>query len=91
MNNCGEVGVNELNNPTTITLSPNPATTTLHLTTPLSTYNSCTITNTIGQQLLHNPITPTETNIPISNLHPGIYYLTLTGDKDLQVRRFIKE
>ena len=73
------------------TIYPNPTKDFLTLITPINEYTILTITNSIGQLLLTEPITNIQTAINVNTLAPGLYYLTLKGESGVEVRKFVKE
>ncbi len=91
-NYCGETslpGVQPDNEK--MSLFPNPATDELHIKTEQGAYNTFTITNSIGQKIMQQPISQTETSVPIHALRSGIYFITFKGEHGVQVQRFVKE
>ena len=80
-----------------LTLYPNPATTTLTLTTEQTLNNAeLKIINAIGQELSH-PLSRGECAslsagkgcvLDISSLPPGLYYLTLQSNEGVAVKKF---
>ncbi len=67
--------VNEQLAPAKITLSPNPATTQVHITSPVK-LESYTINNTSGTQV-QSGVLENDNNIDISQLPQGLYFLQL--------------
>lgn len=53
-------------------------------------YTSLIITNTIGQQMLRQPLTPPLTTVDVGELPTGLYYITLSGVEGNVVKKFIK-
>ena len=74
-----------------IELYPNPAFHELTLKLDDLVFNSFTITNDLGQVVLSKVITDKETTINISKMPPALYYITLKGEQDIVVKRFVKE
>ena len=74
----------------TISIYPNPTTGLLTIKTPKDDFTSLAITNSIGQLLLTEPITNTQTTINVNTLAPGLYYLTLKGESGVEVRKLVK-
>ena len=89
--------VNTYNVSANLTLYPNPATTTLTLTTEQTLKNAeLKIMNAIGQLVSH-PLTRGECAslsagkgcvLDISSLPPGLYYLTLQSNEGVAVKKF---
>jgi hypothetical protein len=75
-----------------ISIYPNPATDKLILKTSVtSTSSHLSIMNLNGQELIVQPITEPKTQIDISNLPRGVYFVRLTNNKTVEVRKIIKE
>jgi len=72
------------------TLFPNPATNQLTILTPVNNYSSFTISNLMGQQIIHQPITTPETKINIATLPAGVYFVTFTGEDGQAMKKFVK-
>jgi hypothetical protein len=82
--------VNEVANvEESITLFPNPATNTIHITgtAKLLSYN---ITDITGRQVTQQTANAQNT-IDISNLNNGIYLCTLTTNKGTTIQKFVKQ
>jgi Secretion system C-terminal sorting domain len=79
--------INKTNN---IHLYPNPATNQLTIKTEQNTYASFTITNSMGQVLIQQPINSPQTNVDIKTLASGLYYISLKGADGITVRKFVK-
>jgi hypothetical protein len=82
-------GINGLNNPLNILVFPNPATDKIIVETPLK--GSLSILNFGGQQLLQKEITKPTTTIDVSTLSSGIYFVRVTGLKNVRMGKFIKQ
>jgi len=93
---CGSyltVSVAEINVPnTTITLYPNPATTSLTLQTnfmnPSGTEGQIAITNLLGQTIYAQNTNTDKIQIDVSAFPAGMYFVKVNGS---EVRKFIKE
>ncbi len=72
-----------------IRIYPNPAIDELLIQTDKE-YNTLTITNTLGQVMLSSDVNGKETEINITDLSAGIYYVTLKGLGAAEVRKFVK-
>ncbi|MCW3122959.1 MAG: hypothetical protein JWQ38_2451 [Flavipsychrobacter sp.] len=84
------VGVNTVE-PEDITLFPNPATDELMIYTGATPYNTCYVSNTLGQVVMRKDIVSTQTKLILNGLPGGMYYLTLSGAYATNVLRFIKK
>jgi uncharacterized repeat protein (TIGR01451 family) len=69
---------------------PNPANDEISLKTPSGAYTSFTITNAIGQLMMGEAISSTQTLLNIKSLPPGLYYMNLKGDLGTNVLKFVK-
>lgn len=74
-----------------VALFPNPATNTLTIKMDDGAYSSCTISNTMGQVVMQQQLNSKQTNIAISSLPPGMYYVTLYGEQENKVMKFVKQ
>ncbi len=73
-------------------ITPNPAKDLLTLQIPPGAYDAYTIVNSLGQAMgARSAIITAQSQIDISVLPPGIYYIRLTGERDTRVARFVKE
>jgi hypothetical protein len=87
-----------INNITTeaITIFPNPATNelTITITDPVILSgvegSSFTITNSIGQQMLQQPLSLIKTNVNVGTFPAGIYYINFKGENGTNVQKFVK-
>ena len=85
------VGINELQQ-SKFSLYPNPSTDKITIetsTTPIKSQLS--MMNLNGQEVLTRQITESKTQIDISNLPSGVYFVRLTNDKTVEVGKFVKE
>jgi Secretion system C-terminal sorting domain len=90
-NGCGETAVPIITASDEVKLYPNPVTDVLHINTANGIYQTLTITNSIGQVMLQQNITTTETAVAVSKLPAGMYYISLRGSAGAVVSRFVKE
>ena len=82
--------VAKVNSSSQVTLYPNPANDILTINTGNNSYNSLTITNTIGQSVLTQTTNTAQTKVNVKNLPSGIYYVTLRGESGIKVQKFEK-
>jgi photosystem II stability/assembly factor-like uncharacterized protein len=76
----------------TLNIYPNPASTTITIeTSDISNKNRLSILNLSGQELITRQITEPKTQIDISTLPSGVYFVRLTVEKTVQVGKFIKQ
>jgi len=84
------VGINNLvGREGSITVYPNPTSTSITLLTPIK--GSLSILNINGKEILHEGITEPKTQLDINNLPSGVYFVKVTGEKTVQVGKFIKQ
>ena len=70
---------------------PNPAREQLTITMPAAnTYNSFSITNSVGQVYIQQTISQTTTLVDVKALPAGVYLISLRGDNGTEVLRFVK-
>jgi uncharacterized repeat protein (TIGR01451 family) len=69
---------------------PNPVNDYLTIKTVSGSYTSYTITNTIGQTMQRQELTGATQRADVRMLSAGVYYLTLRGNGETQVKRFVK-
>jgi hypothetical protein len=73
-------------------LYPNPATDKITVeTSGTSTASYLAILNIEGQELITRQITEPKTQLDISNLPGGVYFVRLTNDKTVEVGKIIKQ
>jgi len=88
-NGGGFVGVDNYYNTTNaLDIYPCPTSTNITIETHIKGFLS--ITNIGGQQFFHQEITEPKTQIDISSLPNGVYFVRLTGDRTVQVGKFMK-
>jgi photosystem II stability/assembly factor-like uncharacterized protein len=87
------VGVSELTtNPSPITVFPNPASTEITLeTAPLLVPGYLIIYNLQGQPIITGQITEPKTQIDISTLPCGVYFVRVINDKTVEIGKFVKQ
>ena len=73
-----------------ISLFPNPTTTELSIIMSPGAYTSFTVTNNVGQQMIRQQLTSTQTTVNVATLPPGLYYITFRGDNGTNVQKFVK-
>ncbi|MES2702716.1 MAG: T9SS type A sorting domain-containing protein [Bacteroidota bacterium] len=72
-----------------IPLSPNPATDLLTITTN-GTYTSFTITNSMGQTMMQQELSGTQSKVNVKALPAGVYMVSFRGEQGSRVERFVK-
>ena len=75
-----------------MTLSPNPAADILQLRSSNLSLTDYRITSTLGQTLINGSVENGETEINVSDLHSGVYFLQIVkGQKVIGLQKFIKQ
>ena len=73
-------------------ICPNPSADFITIESPVPlAHGIISIVNFRGQEYITCPVTNPKTHLDISNLSPGVYFVRLTGDKTVQVGKFVKE
>jgi hypothetical protein len=92
---CGSeafLGINKLPaQGSLVTIYPVPAKNVLTVETPHFTGSYITISTLSGQQIISQPLTQKVTQVNISNLAKGIYFLKFTAALIVNVQKFVKE
>ena len=84
------VGVKEKSfEPNSIKIYPNPSYDKINIES--SAEGHLSILNLNGQELMNKPISKKSTQIDITNLPAGIYFIRVTYEKTVQVGKFLKE
>ena len=73
-----------------IQVFPNPATNELTILSTDQHFNQFTISNSIGQELIQQPLTATQTKVNVNTLPAGLYYIMFRGDNGTKVQKFVK-
>ena len=71
-------------------ITPNPASTLVTIRTSNVMFNTATITNMMGQEVLKQILTGSNTKVDVSQLPTGVYYITLRGNDGQRVEKFVK-
>jgi hypothetical protein len=87
---CTPASVANVVNENPIEVYPNPATDVLILKLNGSDYKTLSIYNSMGTELMRSAIINPSTNIDISSLAPGVYYIRLNGSESSIARKFVK-
>jgi hypothetical protein len=74
-----------------VKVSPNPATHTLNIECPQSQNLNVSLFNLIGEQVMQRNITGTKESVDISALPAGMYFARITMDKQMIVKKIIKQ
>jgi len=84
------IGTNEKTISTSrIMIFPNPASS--HITIEAPMHGQISILNLQGQELINSQITEQKTTVDISTLPSGVYLLKVTGERAVQVGKFVKQ
>jgi len=91
-NSLIHTGIVELNNFNLFNIFPNPATAQLTIEIPqLAKENTLAISNINGQELIRQKLVENKTQIDISNMTSGVYFVKLITDKTVEMKKIIKE
>ncbi|MEI7726663.1 MAG: T9SS type A sorting domain-containing protein, partial [Bacteroidota bacterium] len=89
---CGITSVENLASESSLTIYPNPASTIIITETPATyTQSLLSIMNVSGQVMIARQITEPNTQVDISNLSSGVYFVRLTGEMNVAMGKFIKK
>jgi len=89
---CTNDGISEINNqPSTIEISPNPATSEIKITTSNSVLKEAHIYSMMGQCILQSTINNSQSTIDISSLPAGMYIAEVITEKGVIRKRFVKQ
>jgi hypothetical protein len=89
---CVYLSTDEINPQHTFSISPNPTSTTITISTPTTPEKNTTLTifNINGQALLSRQITEQQTVVDVSGLPQGVYFVRVRDDRTMMVSKFIK-
>lgn len=86
------VSVDDIDVNTTVAVYPNPVVNTVNISlTENNEVLNAAIYNVSGQQVYNGTMTGNNTNIDVSNLADGMYYIQLKGDNTNATQKFIKQ
>jgi hypothetical protein len=74
-----------------INLYPNPTTAQLTLEMPTNTDGILTISSLNGQELVKQEVANTKTQLDVSKLQSGIYFVKVVNANGVGVKKFVKE
>jgi len=86
---CAYLSNSEVNLQSAFRLYPNPTSTNITIETPAQSQLS--ILNLHGQELITRQITEPKTQIDISSLPAGVYFVRLTGERTVKVGKIVKQ
>jgi hypothetical protein len=86
---CAVVSLDEVSTGNTFSIYPNP--TSSHITIETPSIGHLTILNLNGQEIITRQITGPKTQLDISNLPGGVYFVRLTNDRTVTVGKIIKQ
>ena len=87
---CGVLNVRHIN-PLTLTLSPNPATSQITITSN-NQLKEISIHNTLGQQVLHQSCNSNRVSVTIEDLQTGVYFIRVSDSMGgVKVEKIIKQ
>lgn len=88
---CASTGITKPNHNSQIIIYPNPTANEIIVYCQNNDYNSITISNSIGQDLIHLPLDSGKNNISINHLQSGLYYIILKGEGGTAIRKILKK
>ncbi|MEI6297729.1 MAG: T9SS type A sorting domain-containing protein, partial [bacterium] len=89
---CGITSVEKLVPESSLTIYPNPASNSITIEAPAtSSQSQLSIKDVNGQVLIARQITESKTQVDISNLSSGVYFVWLACEKTVQVGKFVKQ
>jgi len=83
------VGIEENNVQPVVSVYPNPATQTLNI--KAEGFDNCSIINTLGQNVISEPIMNGELHINIAHLSNGVYFVRCSGDGVVETVKIVKK
>jgi len=69
---------------------PNPANDVLTIKIDNASYNSFTISNTLGEVFVKRSPTASQMSVDVKSLPGGVYFITLKGESGVVVKKFVK-
>ncbi|MBS1584471.1 MAG: T9SS type A sorting domain-containing protein [Bacteroidetes bacterium] len=69
---------------------PNPANNEITIKSDNEIFNSLTVTNAMGQEVMQHSLNNNETKVNVKTLPAGVYYITLKGVDGNVVKKFVK-
>ena len=73
-----------------VSVYPNPSQEEVTICADNIGYTTATFTNVLGQQILSQPLTASQTKVNVSRLPAGMYYITLRGEGGVKTVKFEK-
>jgi hypothetical protein len=86
----GTTGISPITN-NLFSVYPNPASTSISVSSPTGNAQKATVYNTIGQTMLATPLSALNQDIDISSLPAGIYFITIDSPAGQSSHKFIKQ
>ena len=89
---CKTLSVENLILDDVVSIFPNPSSDKITIeTSPTPTKSQLSLMNLNGQQLITRQITEPKTQLDISSLPSGVYFVRLTTDRMVEVEKFVKQ
>ena len=90
---CGTVGLKEIDNNSMISIYPNPANDfmTVSLGAESADATAIYVTNALGEMVLAEKVTSSNTTLNTSNLTSGIYFVKIESKNGSAIKKFIKQ
>jgi hypothetical protein len=92
INLCSTVGLEDVVYKYSFSISPNPASTTITISTPTTPNKNTfmTIKDITGKEVLKSKLTQEQNVVDVSGLSQGVYFVRVTDDRMVMVTKFIK-
>jgi uncharacterized repeat protein (TIGR01451 family) len=87
---CPPLSIASVNIVNDVDIYPNPANDEMTIKMDQETYNAFTITNSMGQIIVRQQLSSSQTNVNVKTFAPGFYYIMFTGDNGTIVKKFVK-
>ena len=85
-------GINDFDKNVLKNIYPNPAVNSITIeTATIASESTLEILNINGQEIIKKQIKDSKTQVDISNLTSGMYFVRIVSDKNVEVRKIIKE
>jgi hypothetical protein len=89
---CAVISVHDIPDAGTFLIYPNPSSNHITIeTSPIPIQHTFTISNLYGQEIITRPITGPITQMDISTMPNGLYFVRLGCERTVQVGKFIKQ
>ncbi len=85
------MGIKNINSNQKVSIYPNPVSNNLIINN-MTGVNTIKVSDILGETVKNITVSGSKTNINVSNLSKGIYFISLMNDKNvLETKKFVKE